>query len=440
MNFEPFARRFERSLKISSRTSFQAESIPRSLSSSQGPLPATTSTSRKPLPGFWMASNGLQSSNNRWWLQSGQRLARCSKVPILDADSPSEFRGLHSKVAYLFRAAWRDPKVGPPTAVSNYHIWSGQPVIGFMAESDFEDRTVVEFANFNPMWSFSTQMWTQTTSWEHYLWNGSISHQEESTDSKGCSDLSKSDCRLQGSYSSPKSWNHSQSSPSSILWCGRREKGSNILSNDMELCLSVWHSSHLQWSTLREGAAALLSHECVLAVIAQMSNKSQRHPQCAFAHAPSCVLSGMMVSLTPALKLLPQIPRPVKLSEPVEFDTIDNMRAILKSILSSAADFVEVPQPCRVSNLDIWFQGQEGQQAVCSLSRARLWEPCLLLRPKQVHDRDLSNSMRPSNGRRELSSSMSGTTRSTRRTNGHGNQRMIERVGTREARNVLQAS
>ena len=81
---------------------------------------------------------------------------------------------------------------------------------------------------------------------------------------------------------------------------------------------------------LREkGAASLLSHECVLSVIAQMSNKSQRHPQCAFAHSPSCVLSGMMVSLTPVHA--PKIPRAIKPSEPVEFDSIDHMHLNARS-------------------------------------------------------------------------------------------------------------
>ena len=48
-----------------------------------------------------------------------------------------------------------------------------------------------------------------------------------------------------------------------------------------------------------KGAIPILAHECVLSVIAQMSNKNQRHAQCANAHAPSAVVSGMMVSLWP---------------------------------------------------------------------------------------------------------------------------------------------
>ena len=35
-------------------------------------------------------------------------------------------------------------------------IWTAHPVKGFMAETDFEDRTVVGFADFNPAWSFPT--------------------------------------------------------------------------------------------------------------------------------------------------------------------------------------------------------------------------------------------------------------------------------------------
>ena len=40
-----------------------------------------------------------------------------------------------------------------------------------------------------------------------------------------------------------------------------------------------------------KGAPAVLAHECVLSVIAQMSNKNSRHAQCANAHSPSAAVS-----------------------------------------------------------------------------------------------------------------------------------------------------
>ena len=74
-----------------------------------------------------------------------------------------------------------------------------------------------------------------------------------------------------------------------------------------------------------KGAPAILAHECVLSVIAQISNKNPRHPQCANAHAPSSVISGLMVSLTPVFK--PKQPRPVKLDDMLEFKSIAEIRA-----------------------------------------------------------------------------------------------------------------
>ena len=46
------------------------------------------------------------------------------------------------------------------------------------------------------------------------------------------------------------------------------------------------------------GASSLLCQECILSVIAQLSNKSGSHPNCAFAESASTVVSGAMVSLT----------------------------------------------------------------------------------------------------------------------------------------------
>ena len=48
-----------------------------------------------------------------------------------------------------------------------------------------------------------------------------------------------------------------------------------------------------------KGALPILAHECVLPVIVKMSNKDKKHAQCANGHAPSSVVSGMMVSRTP---------------------------------------------------------------------------------------------------------------------------------------------
>ena len=49
-------------------------------------------------------------------------------------------------------------------------VWTGHPVIGFMAETDFEDRTVMGFADFNPMWSFPTHAVTRTMRTSPLAW------------------------------------------------------------------------------------------------------------------------------------------------------------------------------------------------------------------------------------------------------------------------------
>ena len=73
-----------------------------------------------------------------------------------------------------------------------------------------------------------------------------------------------------------------------------------------------------------------------------MSNKNQRHPQCANAHTPSAAASGMMISLTLCYKS--KQPRPVKLNNMLEFNTVENMREVLNDTLSIVQDFVQVPE------------------------------------------------------------------------------------------------
>ena len=111
---------------------------------------------------------------------------------------------------------------------------------------------------------------------------------------------------------------------------------------------TTWYYAHAydtpaQYSDalFEKGAPAILAHECILSVLVQTSSKDQRHPQCVNAHAPSCVDSGMMISLSQFYQ--PKKPRPVMLSETLEFNTVENMYEVLNTTLSVAEDFVEVP-------------------------------------------------------------------------------------------------
>ena len=90
------------------------------------------------------------------------------------------------------------------------------------------------------------------------------------------------------------------------------------------------------------GASSILSHECVLSVIVQLSSKSSSHPGCSFADSASSVLSGVMVSLIPVF--VQKIPRPIQLSDQVEFKNLIHMFNALNEVLSKAEGFSQIPE------------------------------------------------------------------------------------------------
>ena len=70
-----------------------------------------------------------------------------------------------------------------------------------------------------------------------------------------------------------------------------------------------------------------------------------------------------MVSLTPVWK--PKVPRAIKLSEPVEFDSIDHTRTVLTDTLSKADDCVEVPLPRPECQIVILAPKDHKQYRIC---------------------------------------------------------------------------
>ena len=56
-------------------------------------------------------------------------------------------------------------------------IWTGQPVLGFMAETDFDDLAIVGLKDFNPMRSFPSTSVSQN--WEHITFGMDASHLKE---------------------------------------------------------------------------------------------------------------------------------------------------------------------------------------------------------------------------------------------------------------------
>ena len=115
-------------------------------------------------------------------------------------------------------------------------------------------------------------------------------------------------------------------------------------------CPSTWNYAY-QWEyaakyadRLRQaGASSLLCQECILSVIAQLSNKSSSHPNCAFAESASTVMSGVMVSLTPCLKS--SVERPIELSEYADFKDVNDMTQKLNRILPIPQGFPQIPVP-----------------------------------------------------------------------------------------------
>ena len=112
------------------------------------------------------------------------------------------------------------------------------------------------------------------------------------------------------------------------------------------------------------GASSLLCQECILSIIAQLSNKSANHPNCAFAESASTVMSGVMVSLTPCFKAT--IDRGIALSEYAEFKDEDDVIQQLNSILSQPDGFPQVPAPrkdCQILNIS--SKKRNDQYVIC---------------------------------------------------------------------------
>ena len=118
-----------------------------------------------------MPSNGSMSSNSRWWLSSGLKIGKMQRSSNTWCRSSkwisrTTFQN-GSSSSTSPRPLMSSLSNGDPTT-----IWIGQPVLGFMAETDFEDLAIVGFKDFNPMWSFPTWagIWsTSPLAWMHLI-------------------------------------------------------------------------------------------------------------------------------------------------------------------------------------------------------------------------------------------------------------------------------
>ena len=80
-----------------------------------------------------------------------------------------------------------------------------------------------------------------------------------------------------------------------------------------------WEYASTYADQLRQaGASPLLCKETTLLVRTQLSNKSQSHPNCAFADCASTTMCRAMISLTPCIA--PMVPRKCDLDASMSFE------------------------------------------------------------------------------------------------------------------------
>ena len=117
-------------------------------------------------------------------------------------------------------------------------------------------------------------------------------------------------------------------------------------------CPTTWTHCY-QWAytaqyadQLRQAKASpLLCKECTLLVRIQLSKKSAKHPDCAFADCASTTTCGAMISLTPCIA--PTVPRDCDLDASVSFKDENDVIKQLNTILSIPRDFPQIPTPTK---------------------------------------------------------------------------------------------
>ena len=135
-------------------------------------------------------------------------------------------------------------------------------------------------------------------------------------------------------------------------------------------CPTTWNHSYTwqhaaEYADLlrRAGASSLLCQECTLSVIAQLSDKSTSHPNCAFVDSASTVMSGVMVSLTPCN---PTVDRPIAFNEYAEFKDVHDEIEKLKVILRRPTGFPQIPPPRKnCQSMTLPPNKRNGQYVMC---------------------------------------------------------------------------
>ena len=255
----------------------------------------------------------------------------------------------------------------PPQWQEPTTLWDGKPVIGFMSDTFLDDLSTVSFKDFNPMWTFPTTSVSQC--WDALTFGMPPWHIGD--DAELMKSKAKDALQSQSPIAAFKACNMLQAlgiAYSKIVLPSGDSKGAE---KKRTYCPTTWTHCY-QWDhaaqyadQLRQvGASPLLCKETTLLVRIQLSNKSQSHPDCAFADCASTVMCGAMISLTPCIA--PAIPRKCDLDASVSFKDENDMIDMLNTILSKAQDFPQIPAPrddCHIYHAKL--TQRHGQIVIC---------------------------------------------------------------------------
>ena len=225
-------------------------------------------------------------------------------------------------------------------------IWDGAPVMGFMAETFLDDLSTIGFKDFNPMWTFPTTSVNQC--WDALTFGMSPWHVGRDDDLN--QSRAKDALQSQSAIAAFKATNMLQALGIAYSKIVLPSADSKDAEKKRTYCPTTWTHCY-QWEyastyadQLRQaGASPLLCKETTLLVRIQLSNKSQSHPNCAFADCASTTMCGAMISLTPCIA--PMVSRKCDLDASKSFKDQNDMIQQLNAILATPNDFPQIPTP-----------------------------------------------------------------------------------------------
>ena len=318
----------------------------------------------------------------RWWLSYGLRLARCFQVPVLATDPPGHTQRLHSKVADLCQRWWWLSKDDHKMAISVHCVgWSSYLAswprfrLSMPRATTFRQWALLTSIQCGPFQQHPSgrTMRTSALAWMRFIF-----------------DPTHHIRRMPSSLKVPL-WSSKQLLFFKALESLPVESFYPLQTTNFPTTLNYAYTydTPAQYSDqLREnGAPSLLAHECVLAVIAQISNKNQKKPYCANAVSASAVARPSLGWWSVSLQYMLQkfVAHPAREDGPIQLPRPHAPR-VEQCALRCRWLCRKSKAEARVSNPQVWSQGSQAVQESKSWTRMR--SPCLQLRTRQVHDRD----------------------------------------------------